>query len=83
MPEANIVFDLNPVSQVTAGVVGKPGKRTFYLQGRQGRTVVTLRRGKGTDVGVVDRHRPIARTARMVRTAGPGYRRGDGIGGAD
>ncbi len=42
MPEANILYDLNPVSHVTAGVVGKPGKRTFYLQGRQGRTVVTL-----------------------------------------
>jgi probable phosphomutase (TIGR03848 family)/uncharacterized repeat protein (TIGR03847 family) len=42
MPEANILYDLNPVSHITAGVVGKPGKRTFYLQGRQGRTVVTL-----------------------------------------
>ncbi len=42
MPEANILYDLNPVTHITAGVVGKPGKRTFYLQGRQGQTVVTL-----------------------------------------
>lgn len=42
MPEANILHDLNPVTHITIGAVGKPGKRTFYLQGRQGRTVVTL-----------------------------------------
>jgi probable phosphomutase (TIGR03848 family)/uncharacterized repeat protein (TIGR03847 family) len=42
MPEANILYDLNPVTQITVGAVGVPGKRTFYLQGRQGRTLVTL-----------------------------------------
>lgn len=42
MAEANIVFDLNPVSRVTVGAVGEPGHRTFYLQGRQGTTLVTL-----------------------------------------
>jgi probable phosphomutase (TIGR03848 family)/uncharacterized repeat protein (TIGR03847 family) len=42
MPEANILYDLNPVTHITVGAVGKPGKRTFYLQGRQGATVVTL-----------------------------------------
>lgn len=42
MPEANILYDLNPVTHITVGVVGKPGKRTFYLQGKQGRTLVTL-----------------------------------------
>lgn len=42
MPEANILYDLNPVTHITAAAIGKPGKRTFYLQGRQGATVVTL-----------------------------------------
>ena len=42
MPEPNILHDLNPVTHITVGVVGKPGKRTFYLQGRQGMTIVTL-----------------------------------------
>ncbi len=42
MPDVNILYDLNPVTQITVGAVGVPGKRTFYLQGRQGRTLVTL-----------------------------------------
>ncbi len=42
MPDVNILHDLNPVTQITVGAVGVPGKRTFYLQGRQGRTLVTL-----------------------------------------
>jgi len=42
MPEANIVHDLNPVSRVTVGALGEPGHREFYLQGRQGTTLVSL-----------------------------------------
>ena len=42
MPEANIVHDLNPVTHITVGAVGNPGKRVFYLQGRQGAKIVTL-----------------------------------------
>ncbi len=42
MTEANLLYDLNPATHVTVGAIGKPGKRTFYLQGRQGSTVVTL-----------------------------------------
>jgi len=42
MPEANMLYDLNPVTHITAGAIGTPGKRTFYLQGRQGTQVVTL-----------------------------------------
>lgn len=42
MAEANIVHDLNPVSRVTVGALGEPGQRTFYLQGRQGMTLVSL-----------------------------------------
>ena len=37
------VYDLNPADYVTAGAVGKPGQRTFYLQARRGRERVTLR----------------------------------------
>lgn len=42
MAEANILYDLNPVTHITIGAIGQPGKRTFYLQGRQGMTIVTL-----------------------------------------
>ncbi len=42
MPEVNILHDLNPVTHITAGAIGTPGKRTFYLQGRQGAHIVTL-----------------------------------------
>lgn len=42
MAEANIVHDLNPVARVTVGALGEPGQRTFFLQGRQGRTLVSL-----------------------------------------
>ena len=42
MPEANILYDLNPVSHITAGAIGEPGKRTFFIQGQQGASVVTL-----------------------------------------
>ena len=36
------VFDLNPVTHITAGAVGEPGQRTFYIQARQGDRLVTL-----------------------------------------
>jgi len=42
MPEANILYDLNPVSHITASAIGEPGKRTFFIQGRQGSIVITL-----------------------------------------
>lgn len=42
MPEANILYDLNPVSHITVGAIGVPGKRTFFIQGLQGSHVVTL-----------------------------------------
>lgn len=37
-----ILYDLNPVSRITAGAVGPPGKRVFYLQARKGDLLVTL-----------------------------------------
>ncbi len=39
-------FDLTGPDHFTAGAVGPPGERVFYLQGRQGRTVVTLKTEK-------------------------------------
>jgi uncharacterized repeat protein (TIGR03847 family) len=36
------VFDLNPVDRITADAIGEPGKRVFYLQGRQGHRLVTV-----------------------------------------
>lgn len=40
--ETNVIYDLNPASHITAGAVGEPGHRSFFIQGRQGATVVTL-----------------------------------------
>ncbi len=42
MAEANILHDLNPVTHITVGTLGEPGQRTFFLQARQGLTLVTL-----------------------------------------
>lgn len=39
---AEFTHDLNPVDQIIADAVGEPGKRTFFLQGRSGREVVSL-----------------------------------------
>ena len=36
------VLDLNPVDRITAGAVGEPGKRVFYLQARKGRRLVSV-----------------------------------------
>lgn len=35
-------MDVRPVSHITTDALGKPGKRTFYLQAFQGERVVTL-----------------------------------------
>ncbi len=39
---AEVLYDLNPVTWITAGAVGQPGQRTFYIQARQGSKLVTL-----------------------------------------
>ena len=39
---ASTEYDLNPVSRLTTGAIGPPGKRVFYLQARQESTLVTL-----------------------------------------
>ncbi len=35
-------IELNPVSQLTIGTIGVPGKRTFYLQGSKGSHTISL-----------------------------------------
>lgn len=35
-------FELDPVDWITAGAVGEPGRRTFYVQARQGGELVVL-----------------------------------------
>lgn len=35
-------IELNPVSHLTIGAVGEPGKRTFYLQGSKGPDTLSL-----------------------------------------
>jgi uncharacterized repeat protein (TIGR03847 family) len=39
-------FDLEAPDHFTAGTVGTPGQRVFYLQARQGRTLATLKSEK-------------------------------------
>ena len=36
------VYDLNPVTHITVDAIGEPGERTFYLQARQDRRLITL-----------------------------------------
>ncbi len=38
-----LAYDLNPVTHITVGTVGPPGRRVFYLQASQGTTLVTLK----------------------------------------
>lgn len=35
-------FNFDPVARITAGAVGEPGQRIFFLQARQGERLVTL-----------------------------------------
>ena len=35
-------YDLNPVDAIVADAVGEPGQRTFFLQGRMGRQLVSV-----------------------------------------
>jgi uncharacterized repeat protein (TIGR03847 family) len=39
---AEFTYDLDPVHFITAGAIGKPGQRVFYLQARAGRQIVAL-----------------------------------------
>ncbi|MGE5603943.1 MAG: DUF3090 family protein [Nitrososphaerales archaeon] len=39
---ANTVVELDPVSHITAGAIGKPGQRTFFIQAEKGLERVTL-----------------------------------------
>lgn len=37
-----MLIELDPVDRITAGAVGSPGERVFYLQGRKGDQLITL-----------------------------------------
>jgi uncharacterized repeat protein (TIGR03847 family) len=37
-----MVQELDPVDRITAGAIGPPGDRTFYLQAREGPSLVTV-----------------------------------------
>ncbi len=39
---ANPVYEMDPVTHITAGAVGQPGQRIFYLQGQRGIETVSL-----------------------------------------
>lgn len=39
---AGAIYELNPVTFLTAGFIGQPGKRVFYLQAARGQQVITL-----------------------------------------
>jgi uncharacterized repeat protein (TIGR03847 family) len=36
------MIELDPVDRITAGAIGEPGQRVFYIQGRQGDRLVTV-----------------------------------------
>ncbi|MBI1802112.1 MAG: DUF3090 domain-containing protein [Chloroflexi bacterium] len=40
MPQ--FLYEFNPTNKIVADAVGEPGRRTFYLQARQGRTLATV-----------------------------------------
>src|SRR5512136_2488064 len=39
---ANPNYEFDPVTQITAGALGEPGHRTFYLQAEKGLDRITL-----------------------------------------
>jgi len=39
---AGTIYELDPVSSITTGYIGQPGKRVFYLQATRGDQTVTL-----------------------------------------
>lgn len=39
---ANTVIELDPVTHITAGAIGKPGQRTFFIQAEKGLERVSL-----------------------------------------
>jgi uncharacterized repeat protein (TIGR03847 family) len=39
---AGTLFELNPVTSITTGFIGQPGKRVFYIQARGERDTVTI-----------------------------------------
>jgi len=38
----NYTYEFDPAGHLTVGTVGKPGQRTFYIQARKGREILTF-----------------------------------------
>lgn len=51
---ANTIIELDPVTHITAGALGKPGHRTFFIQAEKGPEIVTLLCEKEQVVALVD-----------------------------
>lgn len=51
---ANTMIELDPVTHITAGALGKPGHRTFYIQAEKGPDIVTLLCEKEQVAALVD-----------------------------
>jgi uncharacterized repeat protein (TIGR03847 family) len=74
---ASYDFDLKPCSRLTIGTVGPAGQRTFYLQGIQGRQVVSLliekQQAQALAIGIdelleeVEKQYPLDREPEQVR----------------
>lgn len=39
---ANTIVEFDPVTRITAGAIGRPGHRTFYIQAEKGPDIVTV-----------------------------------------
>ena len=39
---ANTIFEFDPVTHITAGAIGQPGQRTFFIQALHGPDAITL-----------------------------------------
>ena len=63
-------MDLGPVDHITADAVGEPGDRTFYIQARAGKELVTVDRGEAAGAA-----------ARRLRDGAARGRTGDRAGG--
>jgi probable phosphomutase (TIGR03848 family)/uncharacterized repeat protein (TIGR03847 family) len=75
MTEANLLYDLNPITRVMTGALGEPGHRVFYLQARQGTLLVTLQAEKeqiaSLGVGIKEMLERLARRAAQAEPVSP------------
>ena len=69
---SEIFYEFEDVDTFTAGAVGRPGERTFFLQAREGRRVVSVVMEKVQVAVLADRlGQLIAEIERCVRLTPP------------